>query len=70
MKSTTKMILIKQDRIQWQPFFMRKGGDFAKWKLLPGYIPAHAGHVKFRKPKIACLFRVETEDKHMKKAVR
>jgi len=70
MKSTTKMILIRNYTMQWQPFFMRKGGGYEKWKLLPGYTPAHVGDVYFRRPTIPCLFREETENKHMKKAVK
>lgn len=70
MKSTNKMILIKQDRMQWQPFFMSKCSDYSEWKLLPGYTPRAVPKVRFRKPKVSCLFRVETENKHMKKAVR
>lgn len=60
MRSAAKMILIKQDRIQWQPFFMKRGGDYAEWKLMPGYTPDGTGKVHFRRPKTPCLFRRET----------
>ena len=69
MRSTRWMILIKQDRMQWQSFWMSRCDDYSPWKLLPGYAPCGVGHVTFRKPKVACLFRVEAENRHMKKAV-
>lgn len=67
MRSTSKMILIRQYPLQWQPFFMRKGGDFAEWKLMPGYVPAHVGDVYFRRPTIPCLFREEHRNIHNNK---
>jgi len=69
-RSPKRMILIKQDLMQWQPYWMAWSGDRSPWKLLPGYTPCGVGHVTFRKPRVSCLFRVETENKHMKKAAK
>lgn len=70
MKTQGKMVLIKQDRIQWQAFYMVKSDDFSKWKIKPGFTPMAVSGVHFRKPKVSCLFRIEIEDKHIKKAVK
>lgn len=70
MKVPSKMIVIRQNEIQWQPFYMVACGDFSAWKIRPGYTPRAVPGVRFRRPKVACLFRVETVNKHMKKAVK
>lgn len=70
MRSADKMIVIRQNTIQWQPFYMVASKDFSDWKIRPGYTPRSVPDVYFRRPKVACLFRTEIEYKHMKKAVR
>lgn len=71
MKVPSKMIVITQDATQWQPYFMRKDNDFSEWRLRPGYTPAGGtGAPRKIEPKVPCLFRVETVNKHMKKAVK
>lgn len=51
-RSPKRMILIKQDLMQWQPYWMAWSGDRSPWKLLPGYTPCGVGHVTFRKPRV------------------
>ncbi len=64
MKTHGKMVLIKQDRIQWQAFYMVKSDDFSKWKIKPGFTPMAVSGVHFRKPKQPCLFREEHRNIH------
>ena len=63
------MILIKQDLMQWQPYWMAWSGDLSPWKLLPGYTLRSRSRDL---PQALSLVPVQSRDgkKHMKKAAK
>lgn len=67
MRSTGKMIVIRQTPEQWQPFWMLRCSDYSSWKIRPGYTPGGVGAVHFRRAKTACLFRQENTNKRFRK---
>ena len=68
-RSPKRMILIKQDLMQWQPYWMAWSGDLSPWKLLPGYTLRSRSRDL---PQAQSLVPVQSRDgkKHMKKAAK